>query len=114
MTPEDADLSEMCRRFGVEPAFGVRLRPIVRRAHDSPPERRRFLLDLVERAIAREADRRRRIDVAREAAEERALKRVAGILHAWTPPDWFRRWAKEIGGTDAFGHETADDLDPRA
>jgi|GEM_PF-6644008 len=114
MTPEDADLHELCRRFGVEPDFGVRLRPIVRRAHDSPPERRRFLLDLVERAIAREADRRRRVDLSREMAEERALTRVAGILHAWIPPAWFRDWAHEVGGTDAFGPAAADDLDPKA
>ena len=116
MSPEDADLDQLCSRFGVSHEFGRRLSPILRRALGSPPERRRFLLGLVERSFAREADRLRRRRSERELEEDRALVSIAGTLHAWDTPSWFKSWAHGLGVGEPFDNEgegdAPDDLAP--
>lgn len=115
MSSEDADLDQLCSRFGVSQEFGRRLSPILRRAHGSPPERRRFLLGLVERSFAREADRLRRRQSVRVTEEDRALASIAGTLHAWDPPSWFKSWAYDLGIGESFDGaptDSADDLEP--
>jgi hypothetical protein len=80
----------MCARFGVSRDFGRRLQPLVQKAAESPPEKRRLLLQMVERSFEEEARR-----AVRELAGEkdrRALTNVARLLHGWTPPTWLDDW----------------------
>lgn len=101
MSP-DTDLEALCERHGLPRSFGWRLMPLVRRAHQSPPQQRLFLMGLVERSFVREAERRRQAEGRRIEDEDRALEHMAGTLHRWQPPDWFRTWAEDLGAMDAF------------
>ena len=92
MTPLDL-LRELCRRYGVSEDFGLRLRPLIERALKSPPEARRRILEMVERSFHQEASRLPRPQpVQLTEADRRILRTVAGILHAWEPPDWLKQW----------------------
>lgn len=85
----------LCSRFRVSLDFGRRLQPLVERALRADPEKRRLLLEMVERSFAEEA-RRAELERAGNSPEERkALTTVASVLHGWTPPGWFERWEDE-------------------
>lgn len=79
-------IARLCARFRVSRDFGRRLQPLVQRAVESPPEKRRLLLQLVERSFAEEA--RRALRELGGERDRRALVSVARLLHGWTPPAW--------------------------
>jgi hypothetical protein len=92
MTPLDL-LRELCRRYGVSEDFGLRLRPLIERALKSPPDARKRILEMVERSFLQEGSRPAREPPSRlTEADRRILRTVAGILHAWEPPDWLKQW----------------------
>jgi len=93
MTPLDL-IRELCARHGVAESFGLRLRPLIERALKSPPEARRRILDMVERSFAQEATREGRAGRTLPEADRRILTTVAGILHAWDPPEWLKQWGQ--------------------
>jgi hypothetical protein len=88
-------IARLCTRFRVSLDFGRRLQPLVEKAARSEPEKRRLLLELVERSFAEEASRAE--SERRKGAPEdwRALSTVASVLHGWEPPAWFERWEDE-------------------
>ncbi len=104
-----AIIAELCRRHGVSPAFGNRLRPLIERAQVVPPEASARIMDLIERSFAEEARRAREEEQKKreqEVRDVRVLSAVASILHAWEPPDWLRRWTEppaEGGSGQAAG-----------
>lgn len=86
-------IGELCSRFRVSVDFGRRLQPLVEKAlAASDPTKRKGLLDLVERSFAEESQRARRLRGVQDPDDWRALRTVAGMLHAWNPPGWFERW----------------------
>lgn len=86
-------IAQMCSRFRVSLDFGRRLQPLVEKAAHSDPDKRRLLLQMVERSFAEEA---RRADRERGSPDDwRALTTVAAVLHGWQPPGWFDRWEDE-------------------
>lgn len=92
-----AIIDELCRRYGVSPKFGNRLRPLIERAQVVPAESGARIMDMVERSFAEEARRAREEETEkRENAhrERRVLSAVASILHGWDPPDWLRNWGE--------------------
>jgi hypothetical protein len=88
-------IAQLCTRFHVSIDFGRRLQPLVEKAVGSDPEKRRLLLELVERSFAEEARRAETLAHDDPEADLRALAAVAGVLHGWTPPAWFERWDDE-------------------
>ena len=96
-------IDELCRRFGVSPKFGNRLRPLIERAQVVPAESSRRIMDLVERSFAEEARRAREEEAERRAngqRERRVLSAVAAILHGWDPPEWLRDWGQRSEPSD--------------
>jgi len=91
-----AIIGELCRRHGVSPSFGNRLRPLIERAQVVAPGARERIMDLVERSFAEEARRVAREKAERAEQDRRMLSAVASILHAWEPP----RWLREVGPPD--------------
>jgi hypothetical protein len=88
-------IAMLCARFRVSRDFGRRLQPLVEKAVRAEPEKRRLLLELVERSFAEEA-RRAELERADCASDDRrALRAVASVLHGWQPPAWFERWEDE-------------------
>jgi hypothetical protein len=88
-------IAEMCMRFDVSLDFGRRLQPLVERAVRSEPEKRRLLLEMIERSFVEEAAR---AEIARAqvvAEDRRALSTLANVLHGWIPPAWFAQWEDE-------------------
>jgi hypothetical protein len=88
-------VSEMCTRFRVSRDFGHRLQPLVEKAARSSPDKRKLLLELVERSFAEEG---RRAELERSGCTPEdwsALVSVAGVLHGWNPPQWLDRWEDE-------------------
>lgn len=85
----------LCTRFRVSLDFGRRLQPLVEKAVQAEPEKRRLLLELVERSFAEEA-RRAELEDEEDGSgspdDRRALNAVASVLHGWNPPSWFERW----------------------
>jgi len=97
VTPERI-IRRLSRRFGVSEDFGRRLRPLLERALESPPEARRRILDLVERSYAHQAlidQEEARLAGPPPPPDETALEAVARVLHGWSPPDWLVRWTEE-------------------
>lgn len=92
-------IAQLCARFRVSLDFGRRLQPLVEKAVGSAPEKRRLLLELVERSFAEEARRIESDDQARapapSARDLRSLSTVASVLHGWNPPSWFEHWDDE-------------------
>ena len=88
-------IARMCTRFRVSLDFGRRLQPLVERAFQSTPEKRRLLLEMVERSFVEECRRVRNERGVDPENDWRALTAVARVLHAWTPPAWFDRWEDE-------------------
>ena len=88
-------IAQMCNRFRVPLEFGRRMQALVEKAVASEPEKRRLLLELVERRIAEEARRVERERSADSPEDRRALSSVAAVLHGWIPPGWFERWDDE-------------------
>ncbi|NOT31801.1 MAG: hypothetical protein HOP15_15250 [Planctomycetes bacterium] len=88
-------IAKLCTRFRVSLDFGRRLQPLVEKAVQAEPEKRRLLLELVERSFAEEARRAElgdEVDEGGSPADRRALTTVASVLHGWNPPTWFERW----------------------
>ena len=87
-------IADLCRRYGVSSDFGNRLTPLVARACESPPEKRRRLLDVVERSFAEEARRQKGRPSVRDLPPEdrKMISTVASVLHGWNPPTWLRLW----------------------
>ena len=87
-------INELCRKHGVSPAFGNRLRPLLEKAVVSPPEKRQRLIELVERSFEEEGRRVRRLLAPADLPPEEfdLIKTVAGALHSWDPPLWLRLW----------------------
>jgi hypothetical protein len=83
-------IADLCRRFGVSLEFGKRLRPLVERATRSDPQKRRLILEMIERSFAEEARRadEERTSEALTPEESRVLSTVARVLHGWKPPAW--------------------------
>ena len=50
-------IAQLCSRFRVSLDFGRRLQPLVVRAMQSEPEKRRLLLEMIERSFAEESRR---------------------------------------------------------
>ncbi len=79
----------MCTRFRVSLDFGRRIQPLVERAARAEPDKRRLLLEMLERSFAEEG---RRAELERSGCSPedwRALATVARELHGWNPPAWF-------------------------
>lgn len=74
----ERELRRLCRRHGVPYAIGARLLPLVQRANGAQAGLRRALLDVVEAALARDAER-----VPPDETERRLLALVASALHRW-------------------------------
>jgi len=93
-------IEQLCRRYGVSPDFGKRLRPLVERAQNADPEKKARILDLVTRSFEQEARRRKERTiptpkVPRLTEEElKVLRTVATILHNWSPPGWLEQWGE--------------------
>ena len=87
-----AIISELCQRFGVSSEFGRRIRPLAERAASSEPEKRRLILELIERSFAEEARRAAALRASFSPEDWRVITTVASVLHAWRPPGWFDRW----------------------
>jgi hypothetical protein len=88
-------IARMCSRFRVSLDFGRRLQPLVEKAARAEPDKRRLLLEMVERSFAEEG---RRAELERSGCSPedwRALATVARELHGWNPPAWFDRWEDE-------------------
>ena len=85
-------VAEMCTRFRVSLDFGRRLQPLVEKAARSSPDKRRLLLELVERSFAEEGRRAEQERSGCSPEDWRVLVNVAGVLHGWHPPLWFERW----------------------
>ena len=77
----ERDLERLCLRYGVPYAEGERLLPLVRRANAASGGLRRNLLDVVEAALARAAEQRRKVEL-----DERTLLALAETLHRWGQP----------------------------
>jgi len=88
-------VAEMCTRFRVSLDFGRRLQPLVEKAARSSPDKRRLLLELVERSFAEEGRRAEQERSGCSPEDWRVLVNVAGVLHGWHPPQWFERWEDE-------------------
>jgi hypothetical protein len=89
-------IAHLCSRFRVSLDFGRRLQPLVEKAAQSAPEKRRLLLEMVERSFAEEGRRAERERRGGSSEDEwRALTTVASVLHGWNPPAWFDRWDDE-------------------
>jgi hypothetical protein len=98
-----AIIDELCRRYGVSPKFGNRLRPLIERAQVVPAESSARIMDLVERSFAEEARRAREEESEKRAnaqRERRMLSAVAAILHGWDPPEWLRGWSERSSPTE--------------
>jgi len=91
-------ISQLCARFGVPADFGRRLQPLAERAAAAQPEKRRLLLEMIERSFAEEARRRALTRALARACGEpddwRVLSTVASALHGWEPPTWFEGWGE--------------------
>ncbi len=92
-------IAQLCTRFRVSLDFGRRLQPLVEKAVAAEPEKRRLLLELVERSFAEEArrigDEVRTGEPGFTARDRQSLSTVASVLHGWNPPSWFERWDDE-------------------
>lgn len=89
-------LARLCSQYQVSLDFGRRLEPLVRKALLSEPEKRRLLLEMVERSFEEESRRARRERRGGNSDEDwQALTTVASLLHGWNPPSWFDRWEDE-------------------
>ncbi len=88
-------IAKLCTRFRVSLDFGRRLQPLVEKAVQAEPEKKRLLLELVERSFAEEARRAEIEEQDGARGDWRALSTVAGVLHGWQPPTWFERWEDE-------------------
>lgn len=82
-------LARMARRQGVPFRYARRLRPLVDRALGVPEPVRSRLLQLVERTLAREAERLRERHEEQVENDDRALHAIARLLHRWSPPAGF-------------------------
>ncbi len=90
MTPHSI-LRDLCDRYGLSPAHGERLLPLVERALNAPPGVRERILELVEGNLERES-KRLAASAAMDPAERLVLSTVAKVVHNWSPPDWLMRW----------------------
>ena len=101
-----AIIDELCRRYGVSPKFGNRLRPLIERAQVVPAESGARIMDMVERSFAEEARRVREEEAQKRGTaqhERRVLSAVAAILHGWDPPEWLRQWREKPGPAEDDG-----------
>ena len=92
--PLDPILDDLARRYGLPAEFALRLLPLVGRARAAPADVRQRILELVESSFAREARRLAQVRLRREGEEDKALLRVARLLHGWNPPPWFEAWSE--------------------
>jgi len=94
MSPDEI-LAALGRRYDVPSGYGSRFRPLIRRALEAGPEVRERILALVETSFGREQERHRGRQRAHSQSDEwRAVKVVARVLHAWSPPEWLVRWGE--------------------
>ena len=97
-------IAELCKRFGVSHEFGRRLLPLVERASRSEPDKRRRILEMIERSFAEEARRIAFQGPATLPPEElRVLSTVARVLHDWNPPRWLHYWEEHTRRTRPDG-----------
>ncbi len=91
-------LFDLCLTYRVSSAFGDRLRPLLERAAQSPPEKQQRLLELVERSFAEESVRTKRTPWKRglTALERKSLLTVAQTLHDWKSPTWLKVWESQL------------------
>jgi hypothetical protein len=89
-------IARLTSRYQVSLDFGRRLEPLVVKALQSGPEKRRLLLEMVERSFEEEGRRALRERRGGNSEDDwQALVTVAGLLHGWNPPSWFERWEDE-------------------
>ena len=101
MTPREL-ITDFCQRYSVSAAFGERMLPLAERAEHVNTDLRGRLHDFLERSFKAQAEaeaREAEADGAKPWApaspeEDRAVRAVAGVLHAWEPPRWLDRWAR--------------------
>jgi len=92
-------LDRLCHRHGVGRDFGRKLVPLVEKAMAAKEEKRRRILEMVERSVVEEARRAARDRWGTGYEDWRALRTVASVLHGWEPPGWFDDWTAS-GPTD--------------
>jgi hypothetical protein len=81
------------RRFpGVSQNFGERFLPLIERGLAAEAEIGARILQLVESSFEKEHMRRAGESALRQTQERKVLEVVAGVLHAWNPPDWLLQW----------------------
>ena len=97
MTAQDI-LDRFADRYSVSPQYGKRFLPLVGRSLSASPEIRARILSLIERSFRREEER---LQLRRQALvsgpEWKMVRAVAGILHAWEPPEWLMSWGELRG-----------------
>lgn len=81
-------IERLCSRFHVSPDFGRQLLPLVQRALLSTPDKRRLILEMVERSFVEEARLVAQAHGLTQAAEWWCLTAVARLLHDWDLPAW--------------------------
>jgi hypothetical protein len=103
MTPREL-INDFCQRYGVSAAFGERMLPLAERAEHVNTDLRGRLHDFLERSFVAQAEAEAREAEADAAPwtpaspeEDRAVRTVASVLHAWEPPRWLDRWARVLG-----------------
>ena len=89
MTPHSI-LRDLCDRYGLSPAHGERLLPLIERALKAPPGVRERILELVEGNLEQESKRLAAHQM--DPTEERLLRVVAKTIHRWNPPSWLLKW----------------------
>jgi hypothetical protein len=81
-------IERLCSRFHVSSDFGRLLLPLVQRALRSTPDKRRLILEMVERSFVEEARQVALSHGLSNASEWWCLTAVARLLHDWELPVW--------------------------
>jgi len=94
-------IADLCRRYGVPPDFGERMRPLLETARGKKPRVRLRLLRMVKQSFEEEARRIRATMSPRDMPPEdwNVIRAVATVLHGWSPPVWLRVWVQTQRGS---------------
>ena len=97
MTAQDI-LDSLVQRYSVPRQYGKRFLPLVGRSLSASPEVRARILSLIENSFRREEERlQQRHKALVNGPEWKMVCAVAGILHAWEPPEWLMGWGETRG-----------------